>query len=368
MSINDNMKQVISNMHTHYSGLMKEGTRDFGNDFVSKSIFNAVDTNHDGSLSQQEIDTAMPNLDSYIAKSIEKDDFYANLHFGKSYSESKAKTNPNSDKTVSEQIVENNLNEAVEKILSYAKAHPEDAVIQKYAQKLNEIVSAGKLILTDIEDSGVAGRANKDADGGDTVLIDNHDSMQNLTSEYLLRTLLHELRHTVETDNINSKAEEVETERTARELADKIGGKHRWGEVSLSEFEESYRIYAEASPGTYNIPENTGIAVWYKPKDVTMKDNKLVIKSDAQPDLKGAIIEDHVQFGEQKDENGNPFPISATRVIKDKDGKIISTIDYGKYDSKKRQFDYYKVHMEQIKLKNQLNPQAMKQTMGFGLG
>ena len=357
MSSNNINQQIISNMKTHYSGLMKTGATNFGEDFMSKTIFDCVNTDKKDGLTQAEIDAAMANLDSYIMKSIEKDSFYAELHFGKSYTEAAAKTNPSSSKTVSEQIVENNLNDAVEMIFAYAKQHTEDTMVQKLSEKLREIQANGKLILTDIESGGVAGRAIKNDDGTDTILIDNRDSMSNLTTEYLLHTLLHELRHTLETDNINSRAEEVEAESVSRELADKITGKKRF-EPSLSEFEKSYGILAQASPGTYNIPQNTGIAVWYKPDDVTMDDNThtLTIRSGQQEDLKGAVIEDKVQFGTQKDENGNPIPVSAQRIIKDKEGNIISTVDYGEYNTKKKQFNYFKVYQEQIKLKNQLNP------------
>lgn len=70
--MNNNIdNQIIKNMFTHYSGLMKDGTTDFGQDFMSKSIFNAVDTNRNGIISQDEIDVAKPNLESFIRKSIE---------------------------------------------------------------------------------------------------------------------------------------------------------------------------------------------------------------------------------------------------------------------------------------------------------
>ncbi|MCR5265789.1 MAG: hypothetical protein K6E29_04255 [Cyanobacteria bacterium RUI128] len=366
MSSNNVDKQIIDNMRTHYSGLMKVGARDFGGDFMSKTIFDMVNTNKADGLTQEEIDAAMPNLDSFIAKSIEKDSFYAELHFGKSYTDAASKTDNTSDKTVSEQIIENNLNEAVEMIYTYAQQHPDDATIQKFASKLKEIKDNGKLILTNIEPAGVAGRAIKNEDGSDTLLIDNRDSMRNLTPEYLLQTLLHELRHTMETDDLNSKAEEVEAETISRELADKISGTKRY-EEPLSYFEQSYNGYAEASPGTYNIPQNTGIAIWYKPEDVTMdeENNTLVIRSGAQPDLNDAVIEEHVQFGEQKDENGNPIPVSAQRVIKDKNRDVIFSMDYGEYDIRKKSFNYFKMHVEQIKLKERINP--TKSFNNFGL-
>lgn len=359
-------KQIIANMKTHYSGLMKVGATDFGGDFMSKAIFDMVNTDKTNGLTQSEIDKATPNLDSFIEKSIEKDSFYAELHFGQSYTDAASKTDASSSKTVSEQIVENNLNQALEQIFAYAQQHPEDETIQKFANKLKELQANNKIILTNIEDTEIAGRAIKNDDGTDTILIDNRDNMKNLTPEYLLQTLLHEVRHTLETDDINSKAEEIEAEIVSRELADKISGKKRF-ENPISYFERGYTGYAEASPGTYNIPENTGIAVWYKPDEVTMDDqnNTLVIKSGAQDDLKGAVIEDHIQFGDKKDESGNPIPTSATRIIKDKDGNVIFTMDYGEYNTKKKSFDYHKIYMEQIKLKSKLNPDSF---VSFGLG
>ena len=365
MSSNNIDPQIIANMKTHYAGLMKVGATDFGGDFMSKTIFNMINTDKTNALTQEEIDVAIQNFDTFLAKSIENDSFYAELHFGKSYTEAAEKTDRTSGKTVSEQIVENNLNEAVEMIFEYAQQHPEDAIVQKFAEKLKEIKSNGKLILTNIETGGVAGRAIKNEDGTDTILIDNRDSLNNLTPEYLLQTLLHELRHAMESDVINSKAEEVEAETISRELADKISGKVRFNEP-ISFFESNYNGYAEASPGTYNIPQNTGIAIWYKPDDIKMdKDNNtLIIKSGAQEDLNGAIIEDHVQFGDQKDENGNPIPVSAIRIIKDVNGEVIFSKDYGEYNLKKKSFDYHKMYMEQISLKQKINPQSF---MGFGL-
>lgn len=400
MSSNNIDSQILANMKTHYSGLMKVGTTDFGGDLMSKTIFDCVNTDKSNGLTQAEIDAGMQNLDSYIKKSVENDSFYAEIHFGKSYTEAASKTDKTSSKTVSEQIIENNLKTVINQIIEYATKHPDDERIQKYANKLQELVDNNKIVLTDIRRQGVAGRAYPNLDECDEILIDNHDSINNLTPEYLLQTLLHELRHTLETDTLNSKAEEVATEKEAREITKAIledisensnttkkldfirkkstalsnkfsavddlqetlmmqgqDRSHFMFQPSLEEFATAYSNIAEASPGTYNIPKNTGIAVWYTPSDVVMdkETHTLLIKSDAQPDLKDAIIEDHVQFGDTKDEEGNPIPTSATRIIKDKDGNIIFEQDYGEYNSKKRSFDYKKMYMEQIKLKMNLN-------------
>lgn len=388
MSSNNIDPQILANMKTHYSGLMKVGTTDFGGDLMSKAIFDMVNTDKSNGLTQSEIDEGLPNLDSYIKKSIEKDSFYAEIHFGKSYTEAAQKTNPNSNKTVSEQIVENNLKTVINQIIEYATKHPEDERIQKYANKLQELVDNNKIVLTDIRRQGVAGRAYPNLDETDEIHIDNHDSINNLTPEYLLQTLLHELRHTLETDTLNSKAEEVATEKEAREITKAIledisensnttkkldfirkkstalsnkfsavddlqetlmmqgqDRSHFMFQPSLEEFATAYSNIAEASPGTYNIPQNTGIEFWYKPEEVKMdENNKLVVKSAVLPDMKDIIIEDHVQFGTEKDEFGNAYPVSAKRVIKDKDGNTLSEINYGEYYKEYRRFYSKFVH------------------------
>ena len=156
----------------------------------------------------------------------------------------------------------------------------------------------------------------------------------------------------LETDNINSKAEELEAEKTARELQKKISGNLIFNN-NINDFTKGYVGYAEASPGTYQIPANTGIAVWYKPLEVVMRENgELVIKSDLQKDMENVYIEDHVQFGDKKDSEGNSLPISAKCIIKDNEGNVIQEYDYGSYDEHTRSFDYHRIHFKQIRLKN----------------
>ena len=252
-------------------------------------------------------------------------------------------------------IISKNLEQAINKIFEYAENTPEDSIIQKYASKLKEIINNKKLILTDIPDKNVAGKALKNDDNTDTILIDNHDSFNNFNVNNLLKTLLHELRHTMETDNLNSKAEEIEAELSANELAAKITGTPPQ-EIDISEWiNAGYNIYAEASPGTYDIPQNTGFSVWYKPEEVKMdeQENLLLIKSQPQEKMDGAVIEDYVEFGNQTDENGNRFPVSAKRIIKDKSGQIIANFDYGKYDYKKREFsNNAQIYLAQKKLEH----------------
>lgn len=353
---------IVNNMLIHYSGLMKAGTKDFGGDFMSESIFRDIDTDYNGEISQSEIDTAKPKLAEYIKKVLQRDSFYAELHFDSEYTENLKSLDKSSEKTTSEQIVQKNLDKVVTMIYEYAENHPDDKVAQKYVQKLKEIISDGNLKLVDIDDKGIVGRANKKPDGKDEILIENHDSISNLSVDYLLKTLLHELRHTMETDKINSKAEELEAEETAKKLQKKISGKIIFNS-NISNFTKGYVDYAEASPGTYNIPENTGIAVWYKPLEVLMgEDNILVIKSDIQEDFGNAYIEDHVQFGNKKDQNGNALPISAKCIIKDAQGNIMQEMDYGSYNEQTRCFDYHSVHFKQLKLKY-----SNKKQPSFGL-
>lgn len=350
----DNLNSnIVNNMLIHYSALMKEGVKDFGGDYTSISIFHSVDTDGDGKLSKAEIEEAKKGLTDCIKKEVQKCNFYAEHFFSEEYTENLKHINKSSNKSASEQIVQNNLNKAIAMIFEYVKNNPDDLVVQKYANKLRELISDGRIKLVDISEQGVAGLAVKDKNGKDEILIENHDSVRHLSVNYLLQTLLHELRHSMETDYVNSKAEELEAEQASRELQKKISGKDIYN-GNINNFLKGYDGYAEASPGTYQIPQNTGIAVWYKPLEVAMdENNKLVIKSDLQKEMGDVYIEDHVQFGDKKDVEGNPLPISAKCIIKDSDGNVVHEYDYGKYNEKLRRFNYIRVRLKQIALKHQ---------------
>ena len=238
--------------------------------------------------------------------------------------------------------------------MEYAKEHPEDEEIQSYAKKLNEIIKNNNLKLVQIPNSdSVSGKADKE-NNLDVIYIDNKHVISNLNKNNILNVLLHELRHTMENDTINSKAEELEAETSARRIAKKINPEPQWNEP-IKSFLGTYSFYAEASPGTYNIPKNAGIAVWYKPKEVIEDNNTIIIRSDKLESINQGYIEDYITFGEEKDEFGNPLPVSAIRKIYDSNGNIITTQDYGEYDSENKKFNYYKIRMEQIKLENKLN-------------
>ena len=350
----DNLNSnIVNNMLIHYSALMKEGAKDFGGDFTSISIFHSIDSDGDGKLSKSEIEKAKPGLTDCIQKEVKKCNFYAEHFFSDEFTENLKHVHKSSNKSASEQIVQNNLNKAVAMIFEYVKNNPDDLVVQKYANKLRELISDGRIKLVDIPDQGVAGLAVKDKNGKDEILIENHDSVRHLSVNYVLQTLLHELRHSMEKDDVNSKAEELEAEQTARELQKRISGKEIYN-CKINNFLKGYAGYAEASPGTSQIPQNTGIAVWYKPLEIAMdENNKLVIKSDLQKEMGNVYIEDHVQFGDKKDDEGNPLPVSAKCIIKDSDGNVIKEYDYGKYNEKMRRFNYIRVRLKQVAMSNQ---------------
>ncbi len=53
MSENNISPEVQKNMRIHYTGLLKEGAKTLGGDFMSKSIFTSLDTDHDNTLSKE---------------------------------------------------------------------------------------------------------------------------------------------------------------------------------------------------------------------------------------------------------------------------------------------------------------------------
>lgn len=122
-------KQILNNIKTHYSGLIKEEATNIGADMFSKSVFSKIDTDGSNELSASEISSA--NMDTIIINSYnelpgawEKDNIQT--IFEANYTRGLANVDANSDLSVSEQIINNNIKEVVQQILEYAENHPEN--------------------------------------------------------------------------------------------------------------------------------------------------------------------------------------------------------------------------------------------------
>lgn len=353
--------EVLANMKTHYSGLMKVGATNFGGSSISTSIFAQIDTDNNKELSQEEINSA--NLDEIIINTIKRNklqEYDAQEYFGESYTKSASQTDPNSSKTTTEQIIDNNIKQAITQILEYAEQHPENTRVQEYAKKLKEMLAQNSIIGTDVEHQDSVGQhlsASEDAPNG-KILIDNRDQFNNFNPRNVLKTILHELGHAISGDDLDSVAEEVMVESIARELALEISGEEVF-EYSMEYFASQYKGYPMASPGTHNIPKNAGIATQYVPQEVTMKDNVLTIR--AETDEKGNRVEDYITYGDRKDADGNPLPVSAKRVIVNQSGEIVFSADYGEYDSTKRAFkNAGLVKLKQMSFEGNTNKTLMK--------
>ena len=58
--------QIFPSMQTHYSSLLKNGAATLGTDPMSTSVFNKIDKDKNGKLTQNEIDAAMPSMGEII--------------------------------------------------------------------------------------------------------------------------------------------------------------------------------------------------------------------------------------------------------------------------------------------------------------
>ncbi len=77
--------QIFTSMQTHYSSLLKNGATSFGTDPMSTSIFNQIDRDKNGTLTQNEIDAAMPSMGEIIKDAAAgAKDFALKLFGGKS--------------------------------------------------------------------------------------------------------------------------------------------------------------------------------------------------------------------------------------------------------------------------------------------
>jgi len=84
MSINNNPfnAKILANMNTNYSTLIKSGATGIGNDAMSKSIFSKLDIDQNGTLSQMEIDNAMPSLQDIFKEAVTSFKDIASYLFG----------------------------------------------------------------------------------------------------------------------------------------------------------------------------------------------------------------------------------------------------------------------------------------------
>ena len=58
--------QILTSMQTHYNSLLKDGAASLGTDPMSTSVFNKIDKDKNGTLTQNEIDAAMPSMGQII--------------------------------------------------------------------------------------------------------------------------------------------------------------------------------------------------------------------------------------------------------------------------------------------------------------
>ena len=58
--------QILTSMQTHYNSLLKDGAASLGTDPMSTSVFNKIDKDKNGKLTQNEIDAAMPSMGQII--------------------------------------------------------------------------------------------------------------------------------------------------------------------------------------------------------------------------------------------------------------------------------------------------------------
>ncbi len=332
--------QILTNMQTHYGSLIKAGATGLGNDEMSKSIFGKFDTNGDRTISADEINANNVNIQQVLSEVAMQFKDLASKFFGNNYTEQLKKaeetqTNPpneqNNGNNSSEKVILQNIQDAHQKILKYAEAHPEDTRIQEYAQKLQEL----ELSVT-----------SKDADfvaetiSGDKSITFSAKTLENLDPNTVLKNLLHEVGHYVNGDELSSIPEEIDVESFAIDTAENITGQKivENKEEHINEFASRYESgmssnYGKYSPGYNGIPINAGFTINNEIKEVhtNQEGNATTIISD----FSGWRQEHHVSFGEEKDADGNPYPISAKETIFPEDGQQLTSV-YSNYDKDRK--------------------------------
>ena len=336
-----NKAEIINNMQAHYQNLLTENYRDFGNDDISASIFKKLDTNGNFKLDSSEILDANNTLKDVITSVAEK--FYesASKLFGKNYTEQlkdaeknkniqnkQSETKSDNKLNNSEKVILQNVEEAKAKIIEYAKQHPEDNRIQQIAQEIGKLVNN----TTTSKDGDYVAVTYPD----ENRIVFNAKETENLDPDIALKNLIHEAAHYINGDDLSSQREEVDVESYAIDVAESITKKTLYEdkEAHLDEFGKRYKTNSntgKSSPGYDGIPLNAGFVINEDITGTTQDGNKTTISSNFI-DWKQ---EHQVVMGTEKDPNGNPYPIEASRTIETDDGRILKW-EYSNYDKARK--------------------------------
>lgn len=324
---------IINNMKAHYGSIIKAGISSIGSDEMSKSIFSQIDKNQNGMLNEKEVSGCESTLSSIINNVAENFYEMASKFFGKTYTQQLDKANEKNQtqnpegadqaagewKSPTQKVIQENLDEGFAKIAQYAQEHPEDERIQSYMKKIEEIKQGSE--ITDETTYYTAATIT-----GDKKIIYDGTEVDNLDPDTMIRTIIHEAGHYINGDELSSITEEVDVETYALDTTEKITGKPvvENKEEYLQEFAEMYENsmganYGKSSPGYDGIPLNAGFVINDEITSVAKGGNSTSIYSD----FAGWRQEHTVTMGEEKDENGNPYPTEASRTLYQDNGEAI---------------------------------------------
>lgn len=330
--------QIIQNMTAHYNSLLKSGCTSLGANEMSQSIFMSLDADNSGTLEKAEIEGSQTSLADIIKDAAE--DFYkeAAKFFGKSYSDKLEKANenqaPNNTQNPSERIINQNISESYEQIMKYAQEHPEDKRLQEYVAKIKE--NKPDTSAKPMEEHLIAALEYEKNE-----INFNSTNLDNLEQKETLKTLIHEMGHYSNGDNLTSVAEEVDVESYAIDTTEKITGEKvvDYKPAYLQEFAKIYKKlgYGDISPGYEGIPKNAGFTVDGKIESVEKSDKKTTIIADDD----GIKVEYDITMGKKKDSEGNPYPAKVTVKMEGETGETYKG-EYKNYDKDDKTWSKFK--------------------------
>ena len=167
---------------------------------------------------------------------------------------------------------QNQVNRAKQRIIDYAKQNPEDLKIQKYAELLGNteikierpLLNQNTIYPYKVYDTKIGGMYDIDENGKGSIKIPYGTDPEFGDDKVVTAILLHELGHSEDGDNLDSKAEETAVERYAIETAAKIHGVkqiHDEDNVTyLKNFIQNYSDYPDNSPG-HGLPDGLGLTL-----------------------------------------------------------------------------------------------------------
>jgi len=232
-----------------------------------------------------------------------------------------------------EKKLQGDLKKVSKDIINYAKEYKDDKEIQKYAEALIKLGQNGKISTS--YSNELTAEVLPDDNMCDN--INNSEikfyipSEENFNYKLLMRTMFHELHHYIKEDGICGKKTEEKAENVGIEEAEKVLGtkifKNKEQHINdfIKLYKNKYLYTAGYGPSEkLKLPINSGLYTNQEIHSVDWNKNKDICVVKLKPEDENYSVSQKIiiKYGNKKDLNGNPLPLSRIDVYLLADGTL----------------------------------------------